>query len=815
MNKLILATVSLLCSAGAFADIVDVAPLKYAGPFNVKTPYLVDSLDVNVKRYDSKSLLDTPIDIQLANSGKVVKNASIKAAAENALHLYSFNVDNTGYTSGTVNVDGIDDFQLFVDGKLSDSHHISLKPASHEIVIKCLSLAGNKHDIKVSIDTDTPDRWNFSNAKDRRYSLLDVLTGKRIASASLSPSGKYILESYSLTDNDGNTEYSIRIADSASGNSIANLNDFMQWMPKTDILYFTRNRSGKRQLVTYDPLSMKETIVTNNLPEGHVTMSPSEDYVILSQVKEGPKEDADIYEIAHPEDRQPGWRDRVNLVKYNLKTGVAQPLTFGYKGVSLNDISADGSKILFAVNEPRLQRRPTTVTSLYVMDANTLDTKKVLDKEDFLGFALFSPDGKKIAVTGTPEAFASIGKNVKDGQTPSMIDNQIFILDIASGNVIPATKDFNPSIQQMEWSAVDGNIYFTAENRDLISLFRLNPGNGKFENLDSKEESVASFSLASNAPQMIYYGHGSMNSDKLYALDLPALNHKLLDDVSAERLAGIKLGKVEPWEYVTSRGDTINARFVVPADFDPAKKYPMIVNYYGGCSPTSRDFETRYPHHVYAAQGYVVLVINPSGASGFGQEFSARHVNTAGEGVAEDIIEGVKKFTADHPFVNADKIGCIGASYGGFMTQYLQTKTDLFAAAISHAGISDHTSYWGEGYWGYSYSEVSMANSYPWQNADLYVKQSPLYNADKIHTPILFLHGDSDHNVPFGESIQMYTALKLLDRPTAFVAVKDQDHQIIDFHKRQKWQDTIFAWFAKYLQDDSSWWDALYPPKNL
>lgn len=103
----------------------------------------------------------------------------------------------------------------------------------------------------------------------------------------------------------------------------------------------------------------------------------------------------------------------------------------------------------------------------------------------------------------------------------------------------------------------------------------------------------------------------------------------------------------------------------------------MIVNYYGGCSPVSRNFESRYPHHAYAALGYVVYVIEPSGATGFGQEFSARHVNTAGEGVAQDIIEGTKQFCKEHAFVNDKKIGCIGASYGGFMTQYLQTQTDI------------------------------------------------------------------------------------------------------------------------------------------
>jgi dipeptidyl aminopeptidase/acylaminoacyl peptidase len=242
----------------------------------------------------------------------------------------------------------------------------------------------------------------------------------------------------------------------------------------------------------------------------------------------------------------------------------------------------------------------------------------------------------------------------------------------------------------------------------------------------------------------------------------------------------------------------------------------MLVYYYGGCSPTSRSFEGRYAPHMYAAQGYVVYTINPSGAAGFGQEYASRHVNTAGDYVADDIIEGTKRFAAEHAFIDSKHIGCFGASYGGFMTQYLQTKTDIFAAAMSHAGISDHTSYWGEGYWGYSYSETSMANSYPWTRKDLYVDHSPLYNADKIHTPILFMHGTADTNVPVGESIQMYTALKLLGRPTAFVVVEGENHWIQDYHKRIKWQSTIFAWFQKWLKGDSSWWDSMYKtmPQN-
>ena len=424
-------------------------------------------------------------------------------------------------------------------------------------------------------------------------------------------------------------------------------------------------------------------------------------------------------------------------------------------------------------------------------------------------------DGKQILLSGSPEALNGIGKNVKPDQIPSMYDYQLYLMNLEDKKVTPLTKDFNPAVSRSVWSKADNQIYFNAENRDYVSLYRLNPKNGKITQLQTAEDLVSSFSLASNAPVLIYYGQGASNSDRLYTLDTKTLKTTLKEDLSAKTLAHIKLGECKEWNFVNSNGDTIYGRYYLPPSFDPNRKYPLIVNYYGGCSPTERAFETRYPHHAYAALGYVVYVVEPSGATGFGQEFSARHVNTAGEGPAQDIIEGTQQFCKEHKFVNDKKIGCIGASYGGFMTQYLQTKTDIFAAAISHAGISDHTSYWGEGYWGYSYSEVSMAESYPWTRKDLYVDRSPLFNADKIHTPILFLHGDADTNVPVGESIQMFTALKLLGRETAFVAVKDQNHHILDYNKRQMWQNTIFAWFAKYLQDDSSWWDAIYAPKSL
>ena len=225
----------------------------------------------------------------------------------------------------------------------------------------------------------------------------------------------------------------------------------------------------------------------------------------------------------------------------------------------------------------------------------------------------------------------------------------------------------------------------------------------------------------------------------------------------------------------------------------------------------TRDFGGRYPKNLYAAQGYVVYVLQPSGATGFGQEFSALHVNDWGIIVADEIIDGAKKFLAAHPFIDEKRVGCIGASFGGFMTMLLQTRTDMFAAAIAHAGISSISSYWGEGYWGYLYSAVATANSFPWNRKDIYIDQSPLFHADKIKTPLLLLHGSVDTNVPPGESRQLYAALKLLGREVELIEVEGQNHHILTYNKRIKWTKSIIAWFDKWLKDQPQWWEDLYP----
>ena len=804
-----------LLSASAMAADVKISTFRYAGPFEVRTPVMLDSVNLNSEPYKASALIDTPLKLDLARHAAQSTDSLLPACPyDQALCLLQADIQVPGYAKASLAVRHLKDYQLYVDGKKA-SGDLDLLAGNHEIVVKYLAKAECRDTAVLVI---TPKKGcevmvvNPMGAK-RLYTLSDVTDGTRITGVSLSSDGRYLITRYTETQPGGNSSTRNVLTEVKTQRQLLSTDKYISWMPRSSRYYYTEHVEGGRRIIVVDPANNSQLTLAEALPNDGFNIMPDERHLLFTHSSEELKHGNGIYEISEPDDRQPGWRRRSTLSLYDTQTGLSQQLTYGYHNVSLADISADGRYLLLVGSRSRLTQRPTTLSTILRLDLNTMQVDTLVSDDGFLNGAKFSPDGRQVLINGSPECLNGIGKNVPEGRIPSMTDIQLYLFDIASHKATALTRTFNPSVQTVQWNEADGQVYFTAEDRDCINLFRLNPKTLKISRIDLPEELITRISLSRTTPLMAFTGQGASHANRSYLLDLKTLKKPtLLDDPNTEILKDIELGDCLPWDFVSSRGDTICGRYYLPPHFDATKKYPMIVNYYGGCSPTSRNFETRYPQHAYAALGYVVYVINPSGATGFGQEFSSRHVNTAGKGVAEDIIEGVRRFCADHSFVDEKKIGCIGASYGGFMTQYLQTQTDLFAAAISHAGISDHTSYWGEGYWGYSYSEVSMAESYPWNRRDLYVDQSPLFNADKIHTPLLFLHGAADTNVPVGESIQMFNALKLLGRPTAFVVVEGENHWIMDYQKRHKWQNTIFAWFQKWLKGDSSWWDSMYKP---
>lgn len=812
MKRNILAAGLLLIGGMAMAQVkTEVKKFNLVGPYAVSMPHATDTVNVKGEKFDENTLLDA---VSLTSPVSSVFDGILlpSQSDKKSVGVLSFYLNNTEYLKAQIEVKGPKNYKVFVDGK-EHVGELALAPEHHTIAIKYLAEAGCGDTLSVVMDAKKS--LMVTTDPKHPYMVHDLTDGLRVRGISLSPDGSLAQVNFQNTQRDGSSQWSYELRDTKTGRVVSQLGKSYGWMPRTVALVEETWENGQRMLTRIDPLTWQRTRLATHLPKGGYTISPTEDFIIVSVQEEGPTEDADVFEVVEMDDRQPGWRNRNYLCRYDVATGLCQRLTFGNKGEMLCDISQDGRKLLIATSHSRLTKRPTTVTDYLLMDLQTMKTDTLFIDAEFVGGASFSPDGRQVLFTGTPEAFQRVGCQLPPDVIPSMIETELFLYDIATRKITPLTKDFDPSVTNVEWSAADGMIYFSAEDRDYVNLFRLNPQTGKIDKLPVRGDYTYRFDLAAHAPMLGYLSYKTLEPASAYVLPLQKKGKEVCFFDGKTVIGDALLGTCQDWNYTNSKGDTVYGRLYLPHDFDATKKYPMIVYYYGGCSPTSRYFESPYAPQYWNSLGYVAYIVEPSGATGFGQEWASRHVNTAGQGPAEDIIEGVKKLCDTHPYINKKKIGCMGASYGGFMTQYLQTKTDIFAAAVSHAGIANHTSYWGEGYWGYNYSEVSMANSYPWSHRQLYVDQSPLFNADKIHTPLLLLHGTDDTNVPIVESLQMFTALKLLGRDVALVEVKGENHHILDYKKKEKWLATQMAWFQKWLKDDPTWWDVLYPKKNL
>ncbi len=833
-RKLTTVLAALTVAAGLQAQVkTTVSQFNLNGPFGVIAPFAADSVSVDGKKFDESSLLKG-ISCQPTEQGQTTVEAGLLPSLkeQKSVGLLSFYVNNTDFVKGKIEVKGPKHYKLFVDGQEA-SGELKLAPEHHTIAIKYLAQPSDTDSVSVSIDATRAVSPTLQKA--HPYMVHDLTDGRRVRSVSLSPDGQYVCVGYQTTLRGGESrwDYQLLRLTKKGTELVRTLSQAVSWMPRTCAYIEEEKQADGRTLYLVDPATGQRTRWTSGVADGSYTVSPTEDYLIITAEEEGPKEDRDVFEVLEMDDRQPGWRNRSYLLRHDVASGISQRITFGTKGEFLADISADGRQLLIGASYSRLAQRPTEVMDVYLMDAQTLKTDTVMLCQGFLGGCAFAPDGRQLLFTGNPEAFNRIGCQLPASVTPSMTENELFLYDLATKQVTPLTKDFDPSVTNVDWSRADGHIYFSAEDRDYVRLYRLNPSTGHIDQLPAKGDYAYRFDLAAQAPVMAYLSYKTLEPASAYVQDMTkwtkAVTNRekpyLLFD-GREALADAQVGTCQDWNFQNSRGDTVYGRLYLPHDFDASKQYPMIVYYYGGCSPVSRYFESPYAPQMWNSLGYVAYIIEPSGATGFGQEWASRHVNTAGgtpqaDGTvpggtpAGDIIEGVKKICQEHPFINPKKIGCMGASYGGFMTQYLQTVTDIFACAVSHAGIANHTSYWGEGYWGYNYSEVSMANSYPWSHRQLYVDQSPLFRADKIHTPLLLLHGNADTNVPLIESLQMFTALKLLGREVALVEVEGQNHHILDYGKREKWLATQMAWFQRWLKDDASWWEALYPKKHL
>jgi dipeptidyl aminopeptidase/acylaminoacyl peptidase len=747
-------------------------------------------------------------------------------------------IDTKRYVRGKIHVVSPQPFRIYLDGNLvktksktnsgskdDTSTDVYLETGVHCLLIKSIRPESENSDWKISTSLEFNSREGHAEPKftlspKKNMTIAQLLDSTQVTNASISPDGSLaaIVLRDSLPPSD-NSESWIELYWVKSnrlyrtfrgGTNISGLN----WAASGKKFSYTTQNRGRGTIWSVDIDTGQSFPLLRDIQNlrSH-TWSPEGNFIIYSVQEEGAEDRPGVKRIQNIADRQPGWRSKNHLYKANVQSGARQRLTTGELSVSLNSISPDGKKILFTRSVIDYTERPYSKTELYTLDLQSLETE-LLWQGFWFNNAQWSPEGDRLLILGGPSTFGPTGVDVISGTVPNEYDTQAYLFNLADKSIDPISYKFNPAINRGIWSKTEQCIYFTTNDRSYIHLFRYDLTEKSFAFIDCGVEVIGAFSLAAEDSTAVYTGSSATVPTKSFIIDLQSREYRILCDPSQNDYSETVFGEVKDWTFKNKNGVPIEGRVYYPPQFNPNDQYPCIVNYYGGTYPVWRGFGGRFPLNLWAAQGYIVYVLQPSGATGFGQKFSAAHVNDWGFLVVEEIIEGVTKLLQVHPFIDSKHVGCIGASYGGFITMLLLTKTNIFTSAVSHAGISSISSYWGEGHWGYAYSAYAAANSFPWNRKDIYINQSPLFSADRISTPLLLLHGSQDTNVPPGESVQLFTALKLLGREVEYIRIEEQDHSISNYSKRILWTKSIMAWLDRWLKGEPEWWDDLYPKRG-
>ena len=710
------------------------------------------------------------------------------------------------------------------DGEESPAEEADLQFAagSHWLVVKTLAEPGAESwSISAQLEVPAVSTGSVQTGRitTRGVSLDDMLDVDRYSRLQLSHDGRWLAMAGARPAVPAeHREQWLDIVDVESGDIIRSLRAGeanFGWLPEQDeptIFYSLPSKANDKASIIYrSPLlggAHQEVAEPIERLRGLTALPDGSGWIAeIGQPAEADEREFKRYR-ALP-DRWAGWRDSSYFVHVDL-SGKQRRLTVAVQSATLLDIRFDGGAMVLSRTRYGSTERPYFTTELVEIDLGSLE-QRLLATLKWFGSAAYSPDGRTLLVTGSPVLFGDLGNASQPHEFANEYDTQAYLMPMDDPDAVRAiSRSFDPAILGATWSRDDGSIYFEAQDRTWSRVYRFDPaGDGSFIELSSATDTLSEPTIAGG--RLAYVGSSPNRPHAVFVQEVESDDPpKLLVDPSSKRLQDVRFGEVKPWTFTSAAGDEILGRIYYPPNFDSSRKYPLLVYYYGGTVPVDRAFGGRYPKELWAARDYVVYVLQPSGANGFGQEFSARHVNAWGRQTADEIIEGTRKLLAESSFIDPEKVGCLGASYGGFMTMYLQTRTDIFSAAISHAGISNLASYWGKGWWGFLYSAAASAESMPWNNPKLYVDQSPLYSADKIQAPLLLLHGDADTNVPPVESHQMYTALKLLGKEVELIEIGGENHTIVTYPKRKLWAQTVIAWFDRWLKDQPEAWEHLW-----
>jgi dipeptidyl aminopeptidase/acylaminoacyl peptidase len=456
-----------------------------------------------------------------------------------------------------------------------------------------------------------------------------------------------------------------------------------------------------------------------------------------------------------------------------------------------------GDAIIFVASTNRNRAAyATTNSSLFQISAAGGEPVRLTTGDDSFSRPAFRPDGKALYAISTVEA-----------------NGKVFNFDRLArfdwpnpGPPSIITANFDRAVNGFAFTPDSKAIYLTAEEAGHEKLFTLPAGGGEVTlSLDMTRGVYTGLKIPAQAATTIIIANweSAMNPPEVFRLELKTKTQTPLTNFNGAQVARIDWQPLRQFWFTSKAGKRIHSLVALPPNFDEHKKYPLLVVMHGGPYSMWRDsWGLRWNPYLLARPGYVVLMTNYSGSTGFGEAFAHSIQGDPLKGPADEINEAADEAIRLYPFVDGTRQAAAGASYGGHLANWLQASTTRYRALISHAGLINLESQWGTSDTIYS-REVSNGGPV-WEQGPIWREQNPIRFAKNFRTPILLSVGENDFRVPLNQTLENWSVLQRLRIPSRLIVWPEENHWISKGEDSRYWYQEVYAWLKKYLGDSSS-----------
>jgi len=667
--------------------------------------------------------------------------------------------------------------------------------------------------------------WSFAVGLDQThpFSIHDMLAMDRISDPQVSPDGKwmvFVLRQTDLEENKGLTDLWLVGADGTdlrrlTSHKAADSNPC--WAPDGKLIWFISRRTetsqvwriridgGEAEQVTDEPLDVGNLIVA---PDGrHIAFTmevfpdcntPAETKNKLDKIEKR-KASGRIYEnifVRHWDTWKDGRRSHlfvmpaVECKAVDVMKGMdADTPSKPFGGPEEITFTPDGQAVIFTARNVGAEEPWSTDFDLYLAPINGSEPPKCLTEknEAWDTNPIFSPDGKTLSYLSMARpGYESDRFRIILRRWPGSLERVL-------------TEDWDRSPTSICFSADGNTIYATAANTGQRSLFAIDVKTGAALTI-VKEGRIGSPGVAGDK---IVYGFSSISSPvELYSVSPDGSDARQITKINAEKIAVARMGQYEQFTFAGWNDETVYCYVVKPVDFDPDKKYPVAFLIHGGPQGSfGNSFHYRWNPQAYAGAGYAAVMVDFHGSTGYGQAFTDSIRGDWGGKPLEDLQKGLAAALERYPWMDGERVGALGASFGGFMINWIAGNwPDRFLCLVNHDGnLCERMAYYDtEELWFPEWDHLGT----PWDNPEGYEKHNPVNFVKNWKTPMLVIHGAQDFRVADTQGLGTFNALQRRGIPSKLLYFPDESHWVLKPANSILWHETVIAWLDKWLKDD-------------